>query len=253
MDSKNFKIVKIKGGLGNQLFQYSFALYLKENYGLNVLLDISWFKDQKKRKFILPEFVNSRLDVTELKNYSMTTKVLNYRTEGFFTRKLLRKKLPPIRVYDGYWQNKVFAEELKKKDNLVNYFSKPIVDGEYYFIHVRGTDFKSSKTHNIIEYSYYLKNLKLFSNKKIFALTDDLNELNIINEKTDINFEIFNGNEKEAFNLIMHSNGGILSNSTFCWWPVFLSNKKNIIQPYNWLKSTNLFDAKLELNSSLII
>ena len=51
MDYKNVKIVKIKGGLGNQLFQYSFALFLKEKFGLKVILDISWFQKQTKRNF----------------------------------------------------------------------------------------------------------------------------------------------------------------------------------------------------------
>ena len=252
MDYKNVKIVKIKGGLGNQLFQYSFALFLKEKFGLKVILDISWFKKQTKRNFILPEFVNIRLDVVELKKSSLIAKIVNYRTEDLFTNMILKKNLPPIRVYDGYWQNIVFASELKK-ENLNKYFSKPIVQGDYYFIHLRGTDFKLSKSHNLIDYSYYRKNLKFFKNKKVFALTDDLNEFNSTIKKSNNEIEIFNGNEKEAFNLIFFSKGGILSNSTFCWWPVFLSNKKNIIQPYNWLKSSNLFDAKLNLSSSLVI
>jgi len=34
---------------------------------------------------------------------------------------------------------------------------------------------------------------------------------------------------------------------------VFLSKKKNIIQPYKWLKQSNLFETKLDLKSSLII
>ena len=37
------KIVRIKGGLGNQMFQYSFAMLLKRMSGENVKIDMSAF------------------------------------------------------------------------------------------------------------------------------------------------------------------------------------------------------------------
>ena len=37
-------IVKIKGGLGNQMFQYAFARYLNENTKQNVKIDLSYFE-----------------------------------------------------------------------------------------------------------------------------------------------------------------------------------------------------------------
>ena len=51
MDNQDYKIVTFKGGLGNQLFQYSLAVYLKKQLKQNVKLDLSWFNTQDKRKF----------------------------------------------------------------------------------------------------------------------------------------------------------------------------------------------------------
>ena len=48
--------VKIIGGLGNQLFQYSLAIYLKKQLKQNVKLDLSWFQTQDKRKFLLDNY-----------------------------------------------------------------------------------------------------------------------------------------------------------------------------------------------------
>lgn len=254
MDNKKIKIVKIKGGLGNQLFQYSFAVFIKELFNIDVMLDLSWFKNQKKRQFILPDFVDISLFATsEQNNYSTISKILNYRSEFIFTKMILNKKLPFVNIFDGYWQNKNFADKLKKNKLLKSNFNKPIINENYYVIHLRRTDFKQSKAHNLLDYSYYLKNLKFFSDKKIYALSDDKRELDFIINNTKTNVEIIDCNEKDAFNIIYNSKGGILSNSTFCWWPCYLSGEDNFVLPYNWLKSSNIFDSNLHIDSSLII
>ena len=51
MDNKKAKIVYIKGGLGNQLFQYAFANFLSRKFNFDITLNISWFHNQKLRKF----------------------------------------------------------------------------------------------------------------------------------------------------------------------------------------------------------
>lgn len=41
-------VVKIQGGLGNQLFQYAFAVYLRMHLPFDVALDLAWFTQQQK-------------------------------------------------------------------------------------------------------------------------------------------------------------------------------------------------------------
>lgn len=44
------KIVKIMGGLGNQMSQYAFARAIEEKFGEEVLLDLSWYEEIKDLK-----------------------------------------------------------------------------------------------------------------------------------------------------------------------------------------------------------
>ena len=58
------KIITFKGGLGNQLFQYSFYLFLKKFKNDNIKLDTSWyykFNNKKKRNFILNDILSKEI------------------------------------------------------------------------------------------------------------------------------------------------------------------------------------------------
>ncbi|EGR2732585.1 alpha-1,2-fucosyltransferase, partial [Vibrio parahaemolyticus] len=51
------KIISISGGLGNQLFQYAFYLYLKDKSNFsNIYLDFSFYENQKKRDAVIRQF-----------------------------------------------------------------------------------------------------------------------------------------------------------------------------------------------------
>lgn len=63
-------VVKLMGGLGNQLCMYAYSLYLKQKYDYEVVLDSSWFDkygldcDKKeKRELLLNEF-NIKIPIT---------------------------------------------------------------------------------------------------------------------------------------------------------------------------------------------
>jgi hypothetical protein len=84
-------VVKVKGGLGNQLFQYAAALQLSQIYNNKVLLDLSFFNDEKfKVHFKLDRF-SIQYDESSVLNKavkpsffsSRIRKILFYKTNFF--------------------------------------------------------------------------------------------------------------------------------------------------------------------------
>ena len=120
MDNKKAKIVYIKGGLGNQLFQYAFANFLSKKFNFDITLNISWFNNQKLRKFELNNFLNNfNYPITNVGS-KIIDKIFAYRTE-FIISNLLKKNLSlPIRSFNGYWQDIFFAEFLRNEIVLNN-------------------------------------------------------------------------------------------------------------------------------------
>lgn len=41
-------IIRMSGGLGNQMFQYAFARALQEQYGGEINIDINFYKNSKR-------------------------------------------------------------------------------------------------------------------------------------------------------------------------------------------------------------
>ena len=64
-------IIKLKGGLGNQMFQFAFAYMLKRRLKVEVKFDLSWFKSQKVFTHVLLEEVfNIDLNIANKKEIS---------------------------------------------------------------------------------------------------------------------------------------------------------------------------------------
>lgn len=182
-------------------------------------------------------------------------KILSYKTENAY-KYLIKNKIElfPKKLI-GYWQDIDFASEISKKDLKENFFLKnQNIKEKYYIMHFRGGDFFKSRDHIVLKSDYYLKSLDLFKDEKIYCLTDDINSMTKILKKINRkNLKLMNLNELDAFKLIINSEGGIASNSTFCWWGAFLSEKKKWIFPKKWLKKKKLTDQNLFINGTLII
>ena len=106
------KIVKFKGGIGNQLFQFAFYKFLKSK-NFDVGIDISWYEDvQNKnnltiRKFALNSIINNFPDTIIYKK-NLQDKILSFRSENLKIY-LAKKNLFYSNFFDGYWQDIYFA------------------------------------------------------------------------------------------------------------------------------------------------
>ena len=253
MDYSKNATVKIQGGLGNQLFQYSFAIFLKEHFKTNINLDLSWFDKQEFRKFQLSEILVEPLFETIRLEPGIYNKILSYRSEKFLSFLLKKNYYIPLDYFDGYWQDIFYAKYLIYE----KYFNKKIFlkkfSEDYYVIHLRRGDFLNSSTHNVLSDEHYLKYIKLFNDKIIYILSSNKEDaLNFI-KKTNATVKFIDCDDKEAFGIIYNASGGIASNSTFCWWAIFLSECRNWFFPYRWLKKRNIIDHNLNIKNTILI
>lgn len=186
-------IIRIKGGLGNQLFQYAAGYSLAKRLNQKVELDSSFFPQQSLRGFKLESLNVSFRDITEFQN----SLVMVYREK--YLNKLLRKiniRVLPCgkqtsylletksdivpeffdmecsNIYlDGYYQSEQYFKEYKKdliKQFTPNYSSEieyesvlaEIEGCEAVAVHVRRGDFLNAQNdhnpnHYLLGEQYY--------------------------------------------------------------------------------------------------
>lgn len=276
-EKKPYYIVKLQGGMGNQMFQYAFAKSLEKNTNKKVYFDYDWFKNKEKGKNISENGINYRnfeLNIFNIELPSYVTKKFNIikakkKIKSVYTECTPNKfdeevyTMPSGTYFDGYFQNEKYLEPIKEE--LKKDFTLPAIgiNDEYnqnllnkikscqnpIFIHVRRGDYTSFNGE--LELEYY-KNAAQYIAKKIenptffvFCAEDP----NYIKENFNIGYEyeLIGENNKtdknyyENLRLMTACKHGILANSSYCWWAAFLSSNDNAIfvAPTPWLQNTS--------------
>lgn len=198
------KIIKIKGGLGNQMFQYAFAKYVEINSNETSKLDFLTYDELLNDEIRKPRLLkfNISLPVASEQEVRQTTMLKHtgnslsflYKVkillEAVFNSKYYFEwkrgsfiQLPQIKrcnYFDGYWQSIGYIESIKEqlyREFTPNYAlsskaQEQIVgmkSHESVFVGIRKGDYTASasarKHFGIITNSYYLKAMKLIASK----------------------------------------------------------------------------------------
>jgi hypothetical protein len=256
--------VKLKGGMGNQMFQYALGRVLSIKNKTDLKLDISFFdlklSNITKRNYDLDVF-NIKAEV--VKKNSITTYI------SFLLRKIIRVSgkeknfsfdaeilsLGSNTCLEGYWHSpKYFAgfEDVIRKDftpknplaQNIHHLMKEVENQNSVCIHVRRGDYVGNKYHEVVSNEYYERGIKYISGKtvieKIYVFSDDINWC-----RENLAFKtpaVFVGGEYVGIKgeghmfLMSKCKSFIIANSTFSWWAAWLSNypDKIVVCPKQW-------------------
>jgi hypothetical protein len=247
-----------QGGLGNQLFQYSFGKYLQargfaiefQTSFLNVNKPTVTSREYELNTFNEPIFTSKKdlIKLTFLKNLPFNSnKVLIEKYPNQEIEKYITKN---TKYLIGYFQSLHFVESIwaSQAQTFTSLVKKPkYLPKKYTAIHLRFGDYKKIENRNIFGLfspSYFSQILRQVSfepdQKKLFVVTDSPIESKKFFEKVDIyNFdlEIKCSTTLEDFNILIHAQNNIISNSSFSWWSAYFGNKifkNNIFAPKPW-------------------
>ncbi|GAA4333777.1 alpha-1,2-fucosyltransferase [Flaviaesturariibacter amylovorans] len=263
-------VIQLKGGLGNQMFQYAAARALALRHGAEVLLDTAHYRADQLRNFDL-------LQLSAQARVATAAEAARLRPDGLLQR--VAARLRPLRSrrfykephfhYDpgfaqlghevylqGYFQSEryfaPFADRIRAELQLREPLSPQLLElgramqaQESVSLHIRRGDYSNPvtlKVHGILPISYYQKAMEVMSRHldapRYYLFTDDpawvLEHLDIPGA------EVVSGHHTKAhfedLFLMSQCRHQVIANSSFSWWGAWLNSNpgKKVIAPAQW-------------------
>lgn len=216
---------EVGGGLGNRLFQYVLARLLAEKLGYDLITKFP---------------VSHILTPTEPKKGKRYYENKLHIIETLETENLLERKFGERHIHlQGFWQEQKYYTP--NRDAILGYFKEKATekpDKENIVMHVRLTDYKAfGFKGSVIHPDYYVDCLRREKYDRLFIVTDAPQDSYF--ERFESYKPIFTrGNEKKDFWFLTEFDRIIVGNSTFSWWPAFLSNATKIYTPKCWIRNS---------------
>lgn len=280
-------IVRVTGGLGNQMFQYAMYKSL-EKKGKLVKLDSKSFYETKKehngyeleRIFDIKPNKPTKEDLEKFDENNISTlfkikrklfgdKKFVYDTKEYiFNKDVYKLKNSYL---NGYWQSIKYFEgienDIKKDFRFKNQLDNKnleilneIENSNSISIHIRRGDYMSPENYNmygcIATPTYYKKAIKVIEEKvenpTFFVFSNDMDW---VKKNIQINSRVFyidinsgNGSYKDM-QLMSNCKHNIIANSSFSWWGAWLNENKNkiVVAPKKWINREDVDSDKIEL------
>ncbi|CCN35030.1 putative WblA protein [Vibrio nigripulchritudo SO65] len=275
---KDSRIVKLNGGLGNQMFQFALAFALKKKLNVAVKFDTELLDTNRTEfKLSLERFglIVDKLTITEKFKYKglescKYRKICNWisnfttinihkgyykeKERGVYDRGIFDSN---VKYIDGYWQNQEyfndFRSELLNKFNLngkvsnhaIQYLKEITSVQNSVSIHVRRGDYLLLDVYRNLTLDYYSEAIKLVRitnpDSKFFIFSNDINWCK--SNFKSVDNAIFVDSTVDEFDdmfLMSKCKTNIIANSTFSWWAAWLNNNsgKIVYCPKKWRNDT---------------
>jgi len=266
------------GGLGNQLFQYAFAVYLVQELESHVVLDTSSIQRDRLRDYKLNNYTvripaASRIEMgISTLNAILCRKGINIKNtyvgqDAFHYIDAYRAR--KYYFFQGYFQNlkyvKAVAKKLKtdiKYNGTYSEIQKKLgleIDScNSVALHVRRGDYLKVPDVSVLSEKYYYDAIKAvkanLEKPKFYIFSDDIewcrqnfgnrDGFHYIDNK-------YNNSDVVDFEMMRRCKNFIIGNSTFSWWACTLSRgERNIcIAPKDWY---TVADANTKCRAALL-
>ena len=264
-------VVKLSGGLGNQMFQYAAGLSAAQRLNTTVKMDQSWFDNLNEKdtpRFYELDNFSLKQDFINPKQYYFVNEPLKNRLlslgkvrlssykEPHFEYDNNFKKIKNNTYLEGYFQTEEYFKNIRpiildnfsiKKEPSVK--SKEIINiahkNESVSLHVRRGDYvtnqNAARFHGIMGEEYYKKAISIMNKKiknpKYFIFSD---EINWVKNNFDLpKGSVFVNHNKsgiEDMRIMIECKHNIIANSSFSWWGAWLGQNKDkkVVAPKVW-------------------
>ncbi|WP_428658815.1 alpha-1,2-fucosyltransferase [Runella sp.] len=275
-------IVKLSGGLGNQLFQYALGRHLAIINQTKLKLDTSLLaqtSDWTSRNFALSAFTIQAEQATKEEIQTLAGsphhflqrmgRKLGIKPARYFKEPYFHFYSPVLSIksshyLDGYWQSEKYfkaissliRQEFSLKLPLSSHsqrFKEKVAGCSSVSIHIRRGDYaKTSKANRYLkplEMDYYQRAIKHIThqvpNPHFFIFSDDIEWVkDQLIAPFPMHFSEGNSAHEDLW-LMAHCRHHIIANSTFSWWGAWLNPRpdKIVIAPQKWF-STERFNTQ---------
>jgi hypothetical protein len=256
-------IVKLIGGLGNQMFQYAIAYHLAKLSGTKLKMDIAGFEKYKLHKVAI-HHLNTDFEHSAIRKKHINLLISEYGMRGWLKKAgILKPKIKIIKdkergfqpelitqydedVYlEGFWQSEKYfrnvEDEIRERLKVITPPSIPnqqliskIKSTDAVSVHIRRADYVTNAAtlsfHGMCTMDYYLQAADIIKSKisqpVFFIFSDDIEwAKENINFNTEQYFADINNADTnyEDLRLMYSCSHHIIANSSFSWWGAWLN------------------------------
>jgi len=239
-------IVRLNGGLGNQMFQYAFGRSVAHNNRESLYFLFNSDKGAISREYKLDTFglkenyhdsIRKKVERKVLGTKTVTEKGVNYNPKFLHIKNAL---------FIGYWQSEKYFKNIgsiiRNQFTFPDKSPKIKPESNSVSVHIRRTDYVSNPVHFQLNRRYYLESIRRIRLKikepNFYIFSDDIhwakNNLNL--ESKTVYVSELGFQDYQEMQIMSRCNHNIIANSSFSWWGAWLNSnpKKIVVAPKMW-------------------